>query len=370
MRRARHISPSAEVSSSRYHLVDRVVNRDHVLGRDEKNMFVYFMRKYAAFHDVQVLSYCIMDNHFHLLVEVPPKKKGAAVPMSDEAFLECLKAFSSQMYYTDIKQMLERLRNSGSDKAAEEVKAKHTCRMRDLSCFMQGLKRRFTQWFNRTHNRTGTLWEGRFKSVLVEDGYAARVMSIYIDLNPIRAGMVSRPEDYRWSSYGEAMKPVRDKGRALARAGLCRVMQLHQETGGGVASERSGVLWERAAGLAGAEWYRMMLFADGEEVFSSKPEIGVEKIQVRKGFKRKDVEDVLAKGGKLSFGEALRCKVRYFSDGMVFGSRSFVDKVFNGSRGHFSEKRTTGARPIRGVGWKSRSDRLYSMRELKKEILK
>ena len=379
MRRARHISPTAESSPSKYHLIDRVVNRDYVLGRDEKNMFVYFMRKYAAFHDVQVLSYCIMDNHFHLLVEVPPKKKGAAIPMSDEAFLACLKAFSSQIYFTDIKQMLERLRESGSDKAAEEVKAKHTCRMRDLSCFMQGLKRRFTQWFNKTHNRTGTLWEGRFKSVLVEDGYAARVMSAYIDLNPIRAGMVSRPEHYRWSSYGEAMKPAGDKGRGLAREGLCRVMQRHQETGGCIPPEQSGVLWERMErsegvvgieGIAGAEWYRMMLFSDGEEVFSSKPESGMEMIQVRKGFKRKEVEEVLARGGELSFGEVLRCKVRYFTDGMVFGSRSFVDKVFNGTRGHFSEKRTTGARPIRGVGWKSRSGRLYSMRELKKEILK
>jgi len=340
-------------------------------------MFVHLMRKYAAFHDVEVISYCIMSNHFHLLVEVPPKKKGASIPMSDEAFLERLKAFSSKLYYTDIQQKLVQFRNSGCDKAAEEVKAKHTCRMRDLSCFMQGLKRRFTQWFNRTHNRTGTLWEGRFKSVLVEDGYAARVISAYIDLNPIRAGMVRRPEDYRWCSYGEAMKPVGDKGRALARAGLCRVMQLHEEAEVRVPSETSGVLWEKEAGestgmqgMSGAEWYRMMLFADGEEVFSSRPEIGVKKILVRKGFKRQDVEEVLAKGGKLSFGEALRCKVRYFSDGMVFGSRSFVDQVFSGSRGYFSEKRTTGARPLRGVGWTSGRNRLYSMRELKKEILK
>ena len=187
-------------------------------------MFLYFMRRYAAYHDVKVLSYVVMDNHFHLLVEVPPKKKGASVPMSDEGFLERLKVFASDIYYVDIKQMLERFRKGGSDKAAEEVKAKHTCRMKDLSCFMQGLKRRFSQWFNKKHCRTGTLWEGRFKSVLVEDGYAARVMSVYINLNPIRAGMVSRPEDYRWSSYGAAMKPNGDHARALARVGVCRMM--------------------------------------------------------------------------------------------------------------------------------------------------
>ncbi len=378
MRRARHISPSAEVSASIYHCIDRVVNRDHVLGRVEKDMFVHFMRKYAAFHDVCVLSFCIMDNHFHLLVEVPPKKKGESVPMEDDEFLARLEAFASWAYYIDIKQMLERLREGSSHQAAEDLKTKHTCRMKDLSCFMQGLKRRFSQWFNKTHSRTGTLWEGRFKSVLVEDGYATRVMSAYIDLNPIRAGVVSRPEGYRWSSYGVAMSPRNDAARRLTRTGLCRVMQLDREMGGRISAAESAVLWEEKKGsggessckCSGSEWYRMMLFADGEEVFSSKPEQGIEKILVRKGFKRDDVAEVLAKGGKISFGEALRCKVRYLTDGMVFGSRDFVNKVFKGSRAHFSEKRTSGARPIRGVGWKVESNRLYSMRALKKEILK
>ena len=113
----------------------------------------------------------------------------------------------------------------------------------------------------------------------------------------------------------------------------------------------------------------MMLFADGEEVFTARPSQGIQKMRVRKGFSRKDVEKVLARGGKLSFGEALRCKMRYLSDGMVFGSRDFVDGVFHGSRSHFSEKRKTGARPIRGVGWKEPTGRLYSMRELKKKVL-
>jgi len=291
--------------------------------------------------------------------------------MSDDVFLEKVKAFCSLAYYVDVKQTLTRLRESaeagaiGADSAAEELKARHTCRMKDLSCFMQGLKRRFTQWFNKTHDRTGTLWEGRFKSILVEDGYAGRVMSCYIDLNPIRAGMVERPEDYRWSSYGVAMCPVDCENRGVARAGLCRVMQLLQETGGRVSAVLSAVVW----GETGAEWYRTMLFSDGEAVFVSRPEQGVEKVQVRQGFKREDVDAVLARGGKLSFGEALRCRVRYLSDGMVFGSRDFVDWVFQESREYFTEKRKTGARTIRGVGWKNRSDRLYSMRALRKEVL-
>ena len=382
MRSLRFLSPSHEHQFSKYHVIGRVCSREFLLSDFKaKSAFMRILRGYEEFLEVRVLSYVVMDNHFHLLLEVPPKKKGAAVPMSDEVLLAKIKVFYSRSHYVDFSQMLERFRKDKNDTAAEELKATYTRRMHDLSIFMQCFKMRFTQWYNKVNERTGTLWEGRFKSVLVQDGYAARVMATYIDLNPVRAGMVDRPEDYRWCSYGEAMKPKDDKYRALARDGLCRVMQLHQETGGRVSLEKSAVVWSRggieiggtkrggATGVEGAKWYRMMLFADGEEVFSSKPASGVEKVRVRQGFKREDVKQVLAQGGKLSFGETLRCKVRHLSDGMVFGRRGFVDKVFKQARDRFGEKRKSGARQIRGVGWKKEEDRLYSMRDLKKDAL-
>jgi len=364
-RKARFLSPSAEVLPVLYHAVDRINGRLFLLDREAKQKFIQLMRMHEAYTGVRVLSYVVMDNHFHLLLEVPPKKKGEPVPMSDEEFLKRLKAFNSTAYYRDIQQMMERLRKAGSHKAADALKEKHTCRMHDLSCFMQGLKRRFSQWFNKTHNRTGTLWEGRFKSMIVEDGYAARVISAYIDLNPVRAGMVERPEDYRFCSYGEAMKPKSDKWRAMARDGLCRVMQLNRETGGRCSAEKSGVAWKGR----GAEWYRVMLFSDGEEVFVSRPEQGIESVLVRKGFKREEVEKVLSRGGKLSFGEALRCKVRYLSDGMVFGTGDFVNEIFRKAKARFGKKRTTGARRMREVGWKESETRLYTMRALRKNVV-
>ena len=122
--------------------------------------------------------------------------------------------------------MIEIVRLSGSlkrvcplialiDEGAEQFKAKkYLYRMCDLSQFMKVLKQRFTQWFNKRHGRRGTLWEDYFKSVLVEDGYTARVMSAYIDLNPLRAGIVNDPARYRWSSYGAAVA-----GDRLARGG-------------------------------------------------------------------------------------------------------------------------------------------------------
>ncbi len=366
MRQLRFLSPYHESSSSLHHVIGRVCGREFLLSDSRTKLeFLRILRSYEEFLEVRVLNFVIMDNHFHLMLEVPPKKLGSPVLMSDDRLLAKIKKFYSHQHYIDFSQMLTRLRDAGSDKAAEELKATYTRRMHDLSCFMQCFKMRFTQWYNKTYERKGTLWEGRFKSVLVEDGYAARVMSIYIDLNPVRAGMVKRPEDYRWSSYGQAMKPVSDKWRRLAREGLCRVMQLQQETGGLVSPEKSKVMWDEE----GDAWYRMMLFADGEEVFVSQPESGLEKVSVRRGFKREEVEAVLARGGKLSFGESLRCKVRYLSDGMVFGTRGFVDRVFSKARNRFGESRKSGARPMREVGWKGKSDHLYSMRALKKDVV-
>jgi len=371
MRQPRFISPYAEEDSSIYHCVSRVVDRQFVMGRKEKDVFVQMMREYEAFCGVQVLSYCVMSNHFHILVEVPPKVKGEAVNMTDDDFLAKMKSMYSAMYFREIEQLLERLRAAGSDEAAEKFKAKYTCRMLDLSEFMKGLKQRFTQWYNGTHGRRGTLWEGRFKSVLVQDGYAARVMAAYIDLNPIRAGMVARPEDYKWCSYGEAM---REKGGKLAREGICRVLAGADSFDQQIdvkSSASASLLWNDGA----AELYRMLLFADGEEAFADDIHSGAlpatrQPKCVRKGFQRKDVEKVLGRGGKLSLGETLRCKVRYFSDGMTLGNREFVEKVFTGSKERFGEKRKSGSRTLRGVRWQKKKTRLYSMRELRQESIR
>ena len=86
-----------------------------------------------------------------------------------------------------------------------EIHARSTHRMHDLSEFMKTLLQRSTRWFNRTHERSGTLWEERCKSVIVESGIAARTMATYIDLNPVRAVMVRDPAEYHWCSYGEAV---------------------------------------------------------------------------------------------------------------------------------------------------------------------
>lgn len=70
-----------------------------------------------------------------------------------------------------------------------------------VSAMMQSLGRDYVSWFNQRHERTGTLWEGRFRSCLIDaDEYLLRCYR-YIELNPVRAGIVADPADYAWSSY-------------------------------------------------------------------------------------------------------------------------------------------------------------------------
>lgn len=66
---------------------------------------------------------------------------------------------------------------------------------------MKALGQRYVQYFNRTYQRTGTLWEGRYRSCLAQEADYLLACYRYIELNPVRAGMVKHPADYRWSSY-------------------------------------------------------------------------------------------------------------------------------------------------------------------------
>jgi putative transposase len=70
-----------------------------------------------------------------------------------------------------------------------------------VSLMMMDLGRRYVRYFNDLHDRTGTLWEGRFRSSLVETRRYCLACHRYIELNPVRAGMVPEPGEYRWSSY-------------------------------------------------------------------------------------------------------------------------------------------------------------------------
>lgn len=79
-----------------------------------------------------------------------------------------------------------------------------------LSLFMKLLEQRYVQYVNRTYRRTGPLWDGRFRSSLVQSESYILACYRYIELNPVRAGMVKDPSEHRWSSYCANAQGVRE----------------------------------------------------------------------------------------------------------------------------------------------------------------
>ncbi len=128
------------------HIVQRGNNRSPCFFAEEDYLFYrHWLRLLAARHCCAIHAYALMTNHVHLLL-TPARPEGASV-------------------------------------------------------LMQALGRRYVQYINRFYKRSGTLWEGRFKASAVQaEAYLLKCYR-YIELNPVRAGMVTHPRDYKWSSY-------------------------------------------------------------------------------------------------------------------------------------------------------------------------
>lgn len=129
-----------------YHVLQRGNNRQVIFLSDgDRETMRSLLAESALQFEVVLHAYVLMDNHFHLL----------ATPQGPDG----------------------------------------------LPKMMQAVGRRYVRYFNDTHGRTGTLWEGRYKSALVQSERYLLACMVYMDLNPVRAGMVSRAQDYPWSSH-------------------------------------------------------------------------------------------------------------------------------------------------------------------------
>ncbi len=308
-----------------YHVMSRTCGGEVLLDDVEKEALRRIIWRMAEFSGIKIVTYCLMRNHFHLLAEVPHRETWLQRfdgPTGEEKLFDHLRTLYSRAYIALLRDELNDLRTRGltalADQRIEAVK-KRFC---DLSLFVKEVKERFSRWFNKRHGRRGTLWMDRFKSVLVEGkGEALRTMAAYIDLNPVRAGLVKDPKDYRWCGYAEALG-----GSRRAQRGLCKA--LGKPVDG----------W-RSAGAAAA--YRCILHAEGRELKDAQNEN-----VVKPGVTTESVRAVLAARGKLSPAELVRLRVRYFTDGVILGSKEFVDGIFTAQRDQFSPKRKDGARRI------------------------
>ena len=354
MRQARWLigSTNPETKPAIYHCISRVVDRRFAFGDDEREHFRMFMRMQENFSGCRVLSYCVMSNHFHILLEVPQVPEGG---ISDEVLLKRLSAIYTEAAVAAVAKELVDARGSENQSHVEEIHTRYGYRMHSLSEFMKALLIRFTRWFNRTHQRSGTLWEERFKSVIVESGVAARTMAAYIDLNPVRAGMVADPAEYRWSSYGEAVGGgIKGNGKK-AREGLVRACMSHQ--GSGFDAEK----WKDVSRI----YRRVMGLALGRK--SGRAEVGSSPVVTKNTEEMLASEDNETVLPDLGMAGMLRHRVRYFTDGAVIGSKAFVNETFAAARDRFTERRKDGARRMKGNGGAA-AGVLWSVRDLRVRV--
>jgi len=307
-----------------YHCMSRTVNGERLFGDREKEILRKMVWQVAEFSGVEVLTYALMGNHFHVLVRVP---KPEAV--SDAELMRRWRVLYPEPteHMAMRADVLERTLADGGEEA-EALRRQYLARMHDVSEFMKTLKQRFTIWFNKNHDRYGPLWSDRFKSVLVEGrGNPLQTMAAYIDLNAVRAGLVDDPKDYRFCGYGEAVGGSGGSGRR-ARNGLSIVWADHAGAIG------------RAGGspVDALRAHRSFMFAKyaGEEG----------------GMNREKALAALKKGdGVLPKAAALRCRIRYFTDGAILGSSDFVSGFLQTWQAERGRKHPPKVYPLEGAEW-------------------
>ena len=285
MRQGR-IKIPAEDGPSVYHCISRTVNGEWLFDDTAKEIFRKQLWQVAEFCGVQIITYVVLSNHFHVLVRIPP-----AAEISDAELLRrysILHPRPTAYQLARLDVIHTELRNRGPEAAT--WRRRQLALMGDVSQFMKLLKQRFSIWFNKSHRRFGTLWAERFKSVLIEtQSHLLETVAAYIDLNPMRAGLVADPKDYRFCGYAEAVA-----GNSTAQAGIISV------TG--------GPTWPEAQAR-----YRETLFAIGATPRDNATSIN-----------SADLQRVLHSRGRLSLTTLVRCRLRYLSDGAILGTRAFV----------------------------------------------
>ena len=176
---ARLARVKAEEAGAYYHLCGRTAGLIGHYPLDSKRcrrQIVDFIRFFSNVYCCQVLGFCVMGNHYHLVV-----------------FMEEPREMSREDLHARAKLLYDDTLLKGWLKAKWE---RFHARIFDVSELMRSLQAKIARWFNAAHKRKGRFWADRFKSVLLEDEKAAVDCLLYVELNPVRAGLVERPEDY------------------------------------------------------------------------------------------------------------------------------------------------------------------------------
>jgi REP element-mobilizing transposase RayT len=291
-----------------YHVMSRTALDGFPLDDIENDFMVDLIRRYSTLYFVEILGFCLMGNHFHLLVRMFPEFK-----FTDE----------------DIKKRYANF--YGEEEAFADGRILYWReKLSSLSEFMREIKVGFTRYYNRRHNRRGYFWGDRFKSVIVENGETLINCLAYIDLNPLRAGLVERPEQYRWNSLGYHMQTGNKDNFLSFDFGL-------KEFGVLDAEER-------------LKRYRRYVYEAGSVNRLEKLVAGVIDNSVLEKERKNDFE--------LKRIQRFRYRTRYFTDSGIIGTKEFVSANYGRFKHLFMSKKDKIPKPVAGL------DGIYSLKRL------
>ncbi|MFT4902285.1 MAG: putative transposase [Lentimonas sp.] len=315
-----------------YHVLSRTTCKAHLFGPEEKEMFCNLLFKQIQFAGVELLSYCIMNNHVHLLLRVPQIES-----MEDEVMLGRYADYYGEnklpLSTYSVSELKEILAEGGP--MATQARARILARMGNLPAFMRELKQRFSIWYNHKHDNKGTIWAARYKSLIVEDeAETLTKVAAYIDLNPVRAEIVGDPKDYRWCGYAASLA-----GQGIARKGTLLLFENLRDYDTAIAS------------------YRLILFGKG---YGTKGMPGKDQGRISP----EKLQQVIKQNGKVPIHELLRMRVRYFTDGVALGSEGFIEELFKQNKAEFGPKRKRGGTALAEATWGP----IHVIRNLKRRI--
>lgn len=182
-----------------HHLTSRIAHKVRFLQEGERNDLLEMIRRTAEFAGVRLLGWCLMTNHFHILAYLPVRTEiSEAEVLRRYAILKGADAAEAAAMQLSVwREQGE----GGVDKAQRWLDGQRK-RMGSIGEFMKIVKQWFTVEYNRRNGHQGTLWESSYHDKLIpHDIKALRQCLVYIHLNPIRAALCSRFDEYAWSSF-------------------------------------------------------------------------------------------------------------------------------------------------------------------------
>lgn len=169
------------------HIMSYTAGRQKLLHPKAREKLYQVIEKYSRLFFVEVIGVCIMDNHFHLLVKMKKDENYS----NEEIIRRLIEHYGEEKYKEKYSHKpMEYFRNWLSS----------------ISEYVKMIKQTYSVWYNKTHNRIGTLWGDRFKSAMIGEGNGLLVCMSYIDMNPVRKGWLKNPGEYRWSRYGRFLR--------------------------------------------------------------------------------------------------------------------------------------------------------------------